>query len=160
MKIFPIIFYIIVLLFVQIGILPHLVIFNAYPNLILLSIISLSILRGWKKTLPWIISGGLFMDFYSLHNILGISLVTLLITAYISYFLSQNTFKKATFLSLFLVFLISIIIYYVSLIVLSEIFGINFDFRFLNFIIEIIYNLIFAIPIFYLTKKYARFWKI
>jgi rod shape-determining protein MreD len=160
MKIFSIIFYIIILLFVQIGILPHLVILGAYPNLILLSIISLSILRGWKKMLSWIVGGGLFMDFYSLHNILGVSVTILLITAYISYFLSQNTFKKATFLSLSLVFLITIIAYGISLIVFSEVLGIGLHFGFLNFISEIIYNLIFAIPVFYLTKKYARFGKI
>jgi len=160
MKIFSIIFYIIVLLFIQIGILPHLVILGAYPNLILLSIISLSILRGWKKMLPWIIGGGLFMDFYSLHNALGVSVTILLIAAYISYFLSQNTFKKATFLSLSLVFLITIVVYGISLIVFSEVLGIGLHFGFLNFITEIIYNLIFAIPVFYLTKKYARFGKI
>lgn len=153
MKIFLIIVFILVLLFLQVGIFPHLQILGAFPNLILLSILVLSILQGWKKTLPWIIAGGLFLDFYSLHNFLGISVIALLIVAYLSYFLSQNTFKKTTFFSLILIFLITIFVYNILLIIIFEIFDINFAFSFLTFIVAIIYNLIFAIPLFYLIKK-------
>src|SRR4030042_1047061 len=94
-----------VILFVQIGISPHLTIFGAFPNLVLLSILSLSIIRGWKKTLPWTIIGGLFLDFYSLYDILGISIIALLVVSYLVYFLSQNIFKKTTVFSIILIFL-------------------------------------------------------
>lgn len=153
MKIACIIIFILVLLFLQIGIFPHLAIVGSFPNLILLTILSLSILQGWKKTLVWIIVGGLFLDFYSLNNVLGISVVSLLLASYLAYFLSQNLFKKTSFFSLILIFLITIFLYNILLIIFFKIFAVTFDFRFLSFIIAIIYNLIFALPVFYLVKK-------
>ncbi len=153
MKIACIIIFILVLLFLQIGIFPHLAIADSFPNLILLTILSLSILQGWKKTLVWIIVGGLFLDFYSLNNVLGISVVSLLLASYLAYFLSQNVFKKTSFFSLILIFLITIFLYNILLIIFFKIFAVTFDFRFLSFIIAIIYNLILALPVFYLVKK-------
>lgn len=152
MKIVWIIIFILVLLFLQIGIFPHLKIVGSFPNLILLAILSLSILQGWKKTLSWIIAGGLFLDFYSLNNALGISVISLFIAGYLAYFLSQNIFKKTTAFSLILNFIITIFVYQILLIVLFTVFSITFDFRFLSFIIGIIYNLVLALPVFYLIK--------
>jgi len=160
MKILLIVIYIIFLLFLQIGVLPHLAIFNSYPNLILLSILSLSIVRGWKKILGWTIISGLFLDFYSLSNFLGISAVALLAVSYIVYSLSQNTFKKTTPLSLALIFLITIFIYNLLVIAFYEIANISPGPRFPTFIFTIIYNWIVALPIFYLIKRYAQSRKI
>ena len=151
MKIFLIIIFILILLFLQIGIMPHINIAGAWPNLILVSILSLTVIRGWKKTLPWVIVGGLFLDFYSLHNVLGISVIALLIASYLSYFLSQNIFKGTTFASLVSIFLISIFVYNLLLIIFFKIFNISFDFGFPSFVIGILYNLIFALAIFYLS---------
>lgn len=149
MRIVLIIVFILVLLFLQIGIFPHLAIAGVFPNLILLSILSLSILQGWKKTLPWTIAGGLFLDFYSLNNILGISVIFLLIVSYLAYFLSQNIFKKTTVSSLLLIFLIAVFVYNLLLIIV-------FDWRFLGFIVSIIYNLIFVLPVFYLIRQIIK----
>lgn len=146
MKLVFIILFIILLLFLQIGVFPHIPVFGVFPNLILLSILALTILQGWKKTLGWTIAGGLFLDFYSLNNILGISVIFLLIVSYLTYFLSQNIFKKTTVSSLLLIFLIAVFVYNLLLIIV-------FDWRFLGFIISIIYNLIFVLPIFYGLKK-------
>jgi len=153
MKVFLLMVFVFFLLFLQIGVFPHLEIAGVFPNLILLSILSLSILQGWKKILPWTIVGGLFLDFYSLNNVLGVSVVGLLIVSYLAYFLSQNIFKKENVSSLILIFLITIFIYNFWLIILFSIFPVAFDFRFLGFIIGIIYNLIFALPVFWLIKK-------
>jgi len=155
-NIIAVVVFIFVILFLQIGILPHLNLLGVYPNLILVSILASSILWGWKKTLPWVIVGGLFLDFYSLNNILGISAISLLVASYLSYILSQNTFKKTTFFSLVSVFSITAFVYNVLLILFLKIFGIAFDFSFLGFVFGIVYNLIFALPIFYLLKKYAN----
>lgn len=152
MKIVLIIIFIFLLLFLQVGVFPHLAISGSFPNLIVLAILALSILQGWKKTLPWIIVGGLFLDFYSLKGVLGISVVSLFIASYLAYFLSQNVFKKTSFFSLVLIFLITIFIYQLFLIILFKIFSISFEFKFLGFIIGIIYNLILALPIFYLIR--------
>ena len=153
MKIVWIIIFILILLFLQVGIFPHLSIAGIFPNLILLVILSLSIIQGWKKTLPWIIAGGLFLDFYSLNNVLGVSVISLFIVGYLTYFLSQNVFKKTSAFSLILNFIIAIFVYQILLIVLFTIFSITFDFRFLSFIVGIVYNLVLALPIFYGLKK-------
>lgn len=153
MKIGFIIIFILVLLSLQIGIFPHLTIAGVFPNLILLVILSLSILQGWKKTLPWTIVGGLFLDFYSLTSILGVSVISLLVVSYLAYFLSQNIFKKASLSSLALNFLIVIFVYSLCLAILFSIFSIGFNFRFLGFVVGIIYNLILSLPIFYGLKK-------
>lgn len=146
MKIILIILFIIILLFLQIGILPHIKILGAYPNLILLAILSFAILIGWQKIIGWIIAGGLFLDIYSLNNVLGISIVVLLVVSYLAWFLSQNLFRKTDYLSMVLIFLVTIAIYQVLV-------GFNYDF--LPIIIGLIYNLIFAVPIFYIIKNYV-----
>ena len=156
MRIVLIIIFILVLLLFQIGILPNLAIARAYPNLILLTILSLSIFQGWKKVLPWIIIGGLFLDFYSFHGVLGISVTSLLLVSYVIYFLSQNIFKKDDFISLIILFIINILVYNICLIILSNILTPGFDFRFLTFFTSLIYNLIFALPMFYLIEIYVR----
>jgi len=144
MKIVFIIIYIFVLLFLQIGVFPHLQINGVFPNLILLSILSLSLIR--KKNLIWIIIAGLFLDFYSFNNIIGISVVFLLLSSFLVYFLNQNIFKKTNIFSLISVFLIGIFAFYI----LSLIFLIPFEFS--SFIVLLIYNLVLCLPVFYTLK--------
>jgi hypothetical protein len=88
-----------------------------------------------------------------LNNVLGVSVISLFIAGYLACFLSQNIFKKTTAFSLILNFIIAIFVYQILLIVLFAIFSITFDFRFLSFIVGIIYNLVLALPIFYGLKK-------
>ena len=155
MKYIFLILFISFLLFLQIGILPHLKILGAYPNLILLFILSLSILNSWRKNLGWIIAAGLFLDFYSLHNILGVSIISLIVAGIIIYSLSQNVFKKTNSFSLILLFASGILIYSILSIIIFKVFGISFNFRLISLIIGVIYNLIFALPMFYIIKNYV-----
>ena len=141
-KVFPIIF-ILIILFLQIGILPHLAILDAYPNLILISVLSLVILSGWRKNLGWIVAAGLFWDFYSLQNILGISVLLLMVAGFVVQFLSQKFFKKTNNFSILLLFLSGLVIYEIVF------------FHFPASLIRIVYNLIFTLPIFYLMKIYV-----
>jgi rod shape-determining protein MreD len=140
--IFPIIF-VILLLFLQIGVFPHLTILGAIPNLILISILSLVILKGWKKNLGWIIAAGLFFDFYSLDNILGVSILLLIISSIIVQFFSSHFLKKSNNLSLLILFFIGIAIYEIPF------------FALLISIVRMLYALIFALPVFYLLKYYV-----
>ncbi|MBU2564503.1 rod shape-determining protein MreD [Patescibacteria group bacterium] len=149
MKIIYIIFFIIILLFLQIGILPHLKILGVFPNLIIISILSLSILKEWKKNFVWIIIAGLFLDVYSLNNIIGVSIISLLGAGILVYFLNQNTFKKANILSLIITFLIGILAFYILSLILSLIFSFSFTFS----IVLVIYNLILSLPVFWVMKK-------
>lgn len=155
MKYIIIILFIIAILFLQIGIFPNLKIFNVYPNIILLALISLAILRGWKKTLGWIIAAGLFLDFYSLQNILGISVLILLFVCLFSQFLNQRFLKKENKLSLILIFFISLLFYELLLIAVFGVLNIGFNFTLLGLIIKILYNSILALPIFYTIKWYV-----
>lgn len=161
MKIVLVIIFIFVLLFLQIGIFPHLKIANAYPNLIFLAVISLAIIKGWKENLGWIIVGGLFLDFYSLHSFPGISVVILLLSGLLSQFLSQRFFKKNDNLSLIFIFLISFLFYEILQIAVFKAFGIEFNFSLIASLIRVIYNSILALPMFYLIKLYVgKFQKI
>jgi rod shape-determining protein MreD len=148
-----IIIFILVVLFFQIGILPHLAIFETYPNIILGSIISLGILKGFRKSVVWAIAAGLFLDFYSLSNVIGISVICLLLCSYFSFFLGQNVFKKSSFLSVVSVFALTLVLYGLLVLALRGIFGLGFQFEILIFLMDVAYNTIFAIPVFYLIKK-------
>lgn len=153
MKIILIIIFIFVLLFLQIGILPNLSIFGVFPNLILLSILSLCILKEPRQAIGWIIFGGLFLDIYSLYNFFGVSIISLFLAGSIAYFLSQNVFKKSAKPSVLAVFLISIFFYNIFLVFLSNTTETGFYFGFLNFVTSIFYNLVLALPVFGLIKK-------
>jgi len=154
-KIVLIIFFIVLILFLQIGILPHFKVLGIFPNLILLSLISLILINGFKKTaIWWAIVAGLFLDFYSLFNIVGISVVFLLLTSYFAHIGSQNLFKKTNFLSLIIIFILTICFYYSLNLIFKSIFSRELQFYPLSFFTYLIYNLIFAIPVFYPIKEF------
>jgi rod shape-determining protein MreD len=141
--------FILVLLFLQIGILPHLKIVGVYPNLIFLAIVSLTIINGWRENLGWIIISGMFLDFYSLQNILGITVLILLLACLLSRFLNSKFLKEENKLSLILIFLISSLFYELLLFIIGS------NLSLLGLIAKIIYNSILALPIFYITKSYV-----
>jgi len=140
-------------LFFQVGIFPHIAIAGAYPNLILILIISISILKGFKESLLWTIVAGLFLDFYSLNNFLGISVINLLIVSLVAYFMTQNIFKKTSPSSVASVFFLTIVLYNILLLVGYKISGNGFEFVFLKILIGVLYDSIVAVPVFYIIKK-------
>lgn len=149
MKYFFVFLFILALLFLQIGILPHLRIAGVYPNMIFLAVIGLAITMGWKKNLGWIIVSGLFLDFYSLQNILGISVFFLLLSCLFSRFLNKKILKEENKLSLILIFLISSLFYELLLFIIGS------DLSLSSMIVKIIYNSVLALPIFYIIKSYV-----
>jgi len=155
MKIVIIIIFVVIFLFLQIGILPNLKIANVYPNLFLIGLIGLTILIGWKQSLGWIIATGLFLDFYSLNNILGISIFILLLTCIFSQFLNQRFLKKENKLSVVLIFTISLLFFEILSIILFKILRIESNFYLLGLIVKIIYSSILALPVFYVIKWYV-----
>lgn len=148
-----IIVFVSIVLFFQIGILPHLAIFEVYPNIILGSLISLSILKGFKKSLVWVAVAGLFLDFYSLNSVVGFFVICLLLCSYFSFFLGHNIFKKSNFLSVIPVFALTLAFYNLLVFTLRGFFGFGFQFGVLTFLINVAYNTISAVPVFYLMKK-------
>jgi len=141
------------ILFFQVGIFPHIAISGVYPNLILISIITLSILRGFKQSLIWTIIAGLFLDFYSLSNFFGISLICLIVVSFGASFAAQNIIKKTNPSSIILVFVAMVTLYDLLLLAIYKILGIGFDFTLLKFLVNIIYNSVIAAPVFYTIKK-------
>ena len=155
MKYVIIILFIGAVLFLQIGIFPNLKIFNVFPNIILLAIISLAILRDWKENLGWIIIAGLFLDFYGFYNIIGISVIALFLTSLFAGFLNQNLFKKENRFSLILVYLIASLFYELFLMVAFRALGAGFNLTLLEIVIKAIYSSILSLPIFYIVKWYV-----
>lgn len=155
MRYIIIVLFIIFVLFLQIGVFPNLKILNTYPNIILLSLISLTILLGWKKNLGWIIVCGAFIDFYSLHNILGTSILILILTCTFSQFLNQRFLKKENKFSLILIFLISSLFYELLLTIIFFVMNIGINLTLIELAIKLIYNSALALPIFYTIKWYV-----
>ncbi len=141
------------LIILQSSLYPYLAIYGAFPNLILIMVVILSILRGYKKNLIWIIFGGLFLDIFSFNNHLGISIAGLFLISYLIYFLSQTTFRKTNIFSVILFGIGATLIYKFFLILVFLIAKSSFEFSFSQTLSQIIYNLVLLIPLFYLIKK-------
>lgn len=135
---------------------PYLEIKDAFPNLILIIILILSILRSYKKNLVWIIAGGFFLDIFSFNNFLGVSVVGLFLISYLIYFLSQTTLRKTNIFSVILFGIGATLIYKFFLILVFLITKTSFELSFIQTISQVIYNLIILIPLFYLIKSRIR----
>lgn len=135
---------------------PYFKVCNAFPNLILILVLILSILRGYKKSLSWIIFGGLLLDIYSFNNPIGTSILGLLLIGCLAYFFSQNIFKKTGIFSIILIGVGGTLIYRIFLILVLLIAGIGFQFSFAQLISQVAYNLAILIPLFYLLKYFLK----
>ncbi|MBD3282572.1 MAG: rod shape-determining protein MreD [Candidatus Portnoybacteria bacterium] len=148
--VFSLILIFLILLF-QIGIVPHISIDGVFVNLILISILCLSILVSWKSVLGWIIAGGFFLDFYS-NGFLGLSVIALVFSCFFAYFLSRKIFKEKNFVSLLLVLIPSLFSYRLLIILLLGVFRGSFIFDYSSFGIWLLYNLVFSVLVFYISK--------
>lgn len=140
----------------QISLYPYLEICSAFPNLILILVLIFSILKGFKKSLLWIIFGGFLLDVYSFDNPIGSSVLGLLLVSYLVYFFSQNVFKKTDIFSVVLFGIGATLIYGLFVILFLLIIGTDFQLSFSQVIMQIIYNLIVFIPLFYFIKRLTK----
>ncbi len=144
------------LVILQSSLYPHLKIYNAFPNIILIMVLILSVLKGYKESLMWIIFGGFLLDVFSFNNPIGTSILGLFIVGYLANFFSQNIFKKT---SVFLIILAGIggsLIYGFFLISALLIAKTNPQISFNQAISQIVYNTVILIPLFYLTKRLIK----
>lgn len=153
MKLLLSIIIIILLVILQSSLYPYLKVYNVFPNLILILVLILSILKGSKKSLVWVLFGGFLLDVYSFNNPLGTSILGLLLVSYLAYFFSQNIFKKTSIFSVILIGIGGTLIYKLFIILVLLIVGISFQFTFTQLIFQIFYNLVVLIPLFYLMKS-------
>jgi len=145
-----------ILVILQSCLYPYLEIKDAFPNLILIIVLILSILRPYKKNLVWIIAGGFFLDIFSFNNPIGISILGLLLIGYLANFLSHTIFKKPSIFSAILIGIGGILIYRFILILTLLITGTSFQLSFSRIIFQFIYNLIILAPLFYLVKRFKK----
>lgn len=134
----------------------YLEIYNAFPNLILVLVLILSILKGCKKSLVWVIFGGFLLDVHSFDNPVGTSILGLFLVSYLAYFFSQNIFKKTSIFSVIIIGIGGTLIYRLMLILVLLIAGISFQFSFIQLISQMVYNTAILIPLFYLIKYFSR----
>lgn len=144
------------LIILQTSIAPYLKIYDAFPNLILIIVLILSILKGYKKSLIWVIFGGFLLDVFSFNNPIGASILGLFLVSYLAYFLSQNIFKKTNILSVILIGISGSLIYMFFLLLILLIVKVSFQLSLSQIISQVIYNLIILIPLFYLIKKFTH----
>jgi len=142
-----------ILIILQWSLFPYLAVYGAFPNLILIVVVILSILRGYKKNLIWVMFGGLFLDIFSFNNLLGVSIAGLFLISYLIYFLSQTTLRKTNIFSIILFGIGATLIYKFFLILVFLITKSSFELSFSQTLAQIIYNLVLLIPLFYLIKK-------
>lgn len=129
---------------------------GAFPNLILILVLILSVLQGYKKSLVWVIFGGFLLDVYSFNNPIGTSILGLFLVSHLAYFFSQNIFKKTSIFSVILIGIGGTLIYRLFLILVLLIVGTSFQFTFTQLISQVVYNLIILIPLFYLIKRFKN----
>lgn len=153
MKLLRSIIIIFLLVILQSSLYPYLKAYNAFPNLILILVLILSILKGSKKSLVWVFFGGFLLDVYSFNNPFGTSILSLLLVSYLAYFFSQNIFKKTSIFSVIIIGIGGTLIYKLFIILILLIVGIGFQFTFSQLISQILYNLVVLIPLFYLMKS-------
>ncbi len=144
------------LIIIQSSLYPYLQINNAFPDLILIVVLTLSILQGYKKHIVWPLLGGFFLDIFSFRNPIGASILGLLIVSYLGYFLSQNLFKKFSPISIIIIGTGGILFYRFFIDLILLIFGTNFQFSLIQLATQIAYDVIVLVPLFYLIKKFKN----
>jgi len=156
MKLFLKIIIILLLVLLQISFAPYFSINSAFPNLVLIFVLSLTMLTKQKNILFWIILGGIFTDISSFNNPIGVSIIGLFTASYVVYFLTQNILKETNIFSLILICIIGTLIYGLILILALAVFRISFQFSFTQILSQIIYNTLTFIPVFYLLKHFIK----
>ncbi len=141
------------LIIIQSSIFGYLEIYNSFPNLILILVLVLSVLRDWKKNWIWIVFGGFMLDVFSFNNLIGISIFGLFLVSYLANFFSHNIFKKTSIFSIILIGIGGTLIYRIVLVLIFLIAGIGFELSLMQTIFQLIYNVIVLVPMFYLIKK-------
>ncbi len=141
------VFYILVLL--QSSFLVHFNIFGVVPNLVLILVCLLSFFEkpNEYRGIFGAVIGGFFLDIFS-NSFIGISIIILVVISFFikkSLHLLKETSKRYPIIYFLPLFIFSLIFYSFS----SSVFQFSFS---LSFLVEIIYNSVFAFLCFYICK--------
>ncbi len=142
-----------ILLFILAAAILQVIIGKTGPNLILVLFLIFTIFKGFERTWGSIVLIGLFLDFFS-GLLFGSITLSLIISCFIIDWFNHKVFLEVKlWTSLILVALGSLIYYFILVI---SYFSLNSHYLFSSFFVflmALLYNLLFAIIIFYVVKK-------
>ncbi len=144
------------LIIIQFSLAPYLEIYSAFPNLILIQVIILSVLKEWKKNWLWIVWGGFLLDVFSFNNPIGASIFGLVVVSYLISLLVYGLFKKTSIFSIIIVAIFGTLLYKFLIYLILLIGNVSFQFGLKQLFFQVLYNVIILIPSFYLIKRYGK----
>ncbi|MBL7053211.1 MAG: hypothetical protein ISS02_00915 [Candidatus Portnoybacteria bacterium] len=152
MKNFLIILIFILAIILQVSAAPFLVVFNTGPNLILILILTLVVLKTFEKTWWIIVLTGFLIELFS-GLPFGLISLSLIGSVYSIDWLNRNVFSTTNFWTMISLIIFGSLIYSILIIILAILFQIDLILNLQHLFIELLYNLIMAIIFLYAAKK-------
>jgi len=152
MKFFLVILIFILAIILQVSAAPFLVVFNTGPNLILILVLTLVILKTFKRTWWMVVLTGFLIELFS-GLPFGLISLSLIGSVYLIDWLNRNVFSTTNFLAMISLIILGSLIYSILIIILAILFKIKLILNMQNLFIELSYNLIMAIIFLYAAKK-------
>ncbi|MFH1551979.1 MAG: rod shape-determining protein MreD [bacterium] len=129
-----------------------LAIFGVIPNLVLIMVLVMVLLKGFDKSWKYIILIGFLLDLFSglPFGLISLGLVS---SSYLIDSLNRNVFSAVKFWIMSGLVALGILVYNLFLIGSARFFNLDLFLNLRYLIIEIIYDLLFAFIFFYVAKK-------
>ncbi len=155
MKTFLIILIFLLAVVLQTTVFPALTVWGIAPNLVLVLILLLVILKGFKETWLAVLASGLFLDLFSglPFGLISLSLVT---SAFLIDWINKSLFSTVKFWISVSLIVLGTLFYNLLLFGLSKLFRVDLVFGLTHLFIETVFNLLLSIIFFYVFKKIFR----
>lgn len=152
MKTFLIILLFLLAVVLQTTIFPALTVWGAAPNLVLVLVLLLVILKSFKETWLAVLATGLFLDLFAglPFGLISLSLVT---SAFLIDWLNKSLFSTVKFWISVSLIILGTLFYNLFLFSLSRLLGVDLVFSLSHLFIETFYNLLLTVIFFYVFKK-------
>lgn len=152
MKNFLVILVFILAIILQVSAAPFLIVFNTGPNLVLILILTLVILRTFKRSWFIVVLTGFLIELFS-GLPFGLISLSLIGSVYLIDWLNRNVFSTTNFWAMISLIILGSLIYSILIIILAILFQIDLILNLQHLFIELLYNSIMAIIFFYGAKK-------
>ncbi|MBU2472595.1 hypothetical protein KKE74_01015 [Patescibacteria group bacterium] len=152
MKNFLVILIFILAIILQVSAAPFLVVFNTGPNLILILILTLVVLKTFERIWWIVVLIGFLIELFS-GLPFGLISLSLIGSVYSIDWLNRNVFSTTNFWAMISLIVLGSLIYSILIIILAILFQIDLILNLQHLFIELSYNLIMAIIFLYGAKK-------
>jgi len=152
MKNFLVILIFILAIILQVSAAPFLVVFNTGPNLILILILTLVVLKTFEKTWWMVVLTGFLIELFS-GLPFGLISLSLIGSVYLIDWLNRNVFSTTNFWTMISLIILGSLIYSILIIILAILFQIDLILNLQHLFIQLLYNLIMAIIFLYALKR-------